>query len=132
MKQETLKAWIDATRPRTLPASAAPVVAATAYAWYDGVPVWGAAILCLLFAILAQIASNMGNDYFDYKKGGDTDQRVGPQRAVVSGLISPRAMLIATLAPGPLCMAPLTLLCWQQPVAWGWAWYITEGGNSFP
>ena len=98
MKQETRKAWIDATRPRTLPASAAPVVAATAYAWYDGVPVWGAAILCLLFAILAQIASNMGNDYFDYKKGGDTDQRVGPQRAVVSGLISPRAMLIATLA----------------------------------
>lgn len=97
MKKETRKAWIDATRPRTLPASAAPVVAATAYAWYDGVVVWGAAILCLLFAILAQIASNMANDYFDYKKGGDTPNRVGPQRAVVSGLISPRAMLVATL-----------------------------------
>ena len=98
MKPETRKAWIDATRPRTLPASAAPVVAATAYAWYDGVLVWGAALLCLLFALLAQIASNMANDYFDYKKGGDSPDRVGPQRAVVSGLITPRAMLIATLA----------------------------------
>ena len=97
MKPETRKAWIEATRPRTLPASAAPVVASTAYAWYDGVLVWGAALLCLLFALLAQIASNMANDYFDYKKGGDSPDRVGPQRAVVSGLISPRAMLIATL-----------------------------------
>ncbi|MBR6757787.1 MAG: 1,4-dihydroxy-2-naphthoate polyprenyltransferase [Bacteroidaceae bacterium] len=97
MKQEVRQAWIDATRPRTLPASAAPVIAATAYACYDGVVVWSAALLCLTFALLAQIASNMGNDYFDYKKGGDTPHRVGPQRAVVSGLISPRAMLIATL-----------------------------------
>ena len=98
MKQETRQAWIDATRPRTLPASAAPVVAATAYACFDGCVEWGAALLCLAFALLAQVASNMGNDYFDYKKGGDTPNRVGPQRAVVSGLISPRAMLLATLA----------------------------------
>ncbi|MBO7291241.1 MAG: 1,4-dihydroxy-2-naphthoate polyprenyltransferase, partial [Bacteroidaceae bacterium] len=78
MKPETRKAWIDATRPRTLPASAAPVVAATAYACYDGVVEWVAALLCLLFALLAQIASNMGNDYYDYKKGGDSPNRVGP------------------------------------------------------
>lgn len=97
MNQETRKAWVDATRPRTLPASAAPVVAATAYACYDGAVQWGAAILCLAFAMLAQVASNMGNDYFDYKKGGDTPDRVGPQRAVVSGLITPKAMLVATL-----------------------------------
>ena len=75
----------------------APVVAATAYACYDGVVEWGAALLCLLFALLAQIASNMGNDYYDYKKGGDSPNRVGPQRAVVSGLISPQAMLLATM-----------------------------------
>lgn len=97
MNSTTQKAWIDATRPRTLPASAAPVVAATAYAWYDDVCVWGAALLCILFALLAQIASNLGNDYFDYKKGGDSPHRAGPQRAVVSGLISPRAMLTATV-----------------------------------
>lgn len=117
MKPETKKAWIDATRPRTLPASAAPVIAATAYAWYDGVLVWGAALLCLSFALLAQIASNMGNDYFDYKKGGDSPDRVGPQRAVVSGLITPRAMLVATLAVLALaCCVGLGLVCyggWQ-------------------
>lgn len=96
-KRESSKAWIDATRPRTLPASAAPVITATAYAWYDGSVQWVAATMCLAFAILAQIASNMANDYYDYKKGGDTPNRVGPQRAVVSGLISPRAMLMATL-----------------------------------
>lgn len=95
---KTRKAWIEATRPRTLPASAAPVITATAYAWYDGSVQWVAATLCLFFAMLAQIASNMANDYYDYKKGGDTPNRVGPQRAVVSGLISPRAMLTATLA----------------------------------
>ena len=39
------------------------------------------ALLCLLFALLAQIASNMANDYFDYVKGSDTAQRVGPRRA---------------------------------------------------
>lgn len=97
-KRNTRKAWIDATRPRTLPASAAPVITATAYAWYDGSVQWVAATLCLAFALLAQIASNMANDYYDYKKGGDTPHRVGPQRAVVSGLIPPRAMLMATLA----------------------------------
>lgn len=117
MKQQTLKAWIDATRPRTLPASAAPVVAATAYAWYDGTVEWGAATLCMAFALLAQIASNMANDYFDYKKGGDAPDRVGPQRAVVSGLISPRAMLIATLAVlAVACCVGLGLVCyggWQ-------------------
>lgn len=94
---KTRKAWIEATRPRTLPASAAPVITATAYAWYDGSVQWVAATLSLFFAMLAQIASNMANDYYDYKKGGDTPNRVGPQRAVVSGLISPRAMLTATL-----------------------------------
>lgn len=91
------KAWIEAARPRTLPASAAPVIAATAYAAHDGLLQWTPALLCLLFALLAQIASNLGNDYFDYKKGTDRPDRTGPQRAVAAGLISPRAMLAATI-----------------------------------
>lgn len=92
-----IKDWIAAARPRTLPASAAPVIAATAYAAHDHVVQWGAAALCLVFALLAQIASNLGNDYFDYKQGSDRADRVGPQRAVASGIITPRAMLFATL-----------------------------------
>ena len=90
------KSWISAARPRTLPASASPVIAASAYAFYAGTFRWAPALLCLLFALLAQIASNLANDYFDYVKGSDTAQRVGPRRAVASGDISPRAMLVAS------------------------------------
>ena len=56
-----MRDWVDAARPRTLPASASPVVAATAYAWHYGVMNVVAAVICLLFALLAQIASNCAN-----------------------------------------------------------------------
>jgi len=54
------------------------------------------AILCMLFAILVQIGTNFANDYFDYQKGADTLDRIGPRRAVASGLILPAAMFRAT------------------------------------
>ena len=91
-----VKDWISAARPRTLPASASPVIAASAYAFYAGTFRWVPAVLCLLFALLAQVASNMANDYFDYVKGSDKAGRVGPRRAVASGDITPRAMLMGT------------------------------------
>lgn len=116
------KAWIEAARPRTLPASAAPVIAATAYAAHDGLLQWTPALLCLLFALLAQIASNFGNDYFDFKKGTDRPDRTGPQRAVASGLISPRAMFMATIAVLALaCIAGLGLVYYG-----GW-WLVPAG-----
>ncbi len=122
MNTHKIKAWVDATRPRTLPASAAPILTATAYAWYDGVVEWTAAVLCLVFALLAQIASNMANDYYDFKKGGDRADRVGPQRAVVSGLITPRAMLTATLIVlSAACLVGLCLIPYG-----GW-WLIIVG-----
>ena len=71
-----VKDWISAARPRTLPASASPVIAASAYAFYAGTFRWVPAVLCLLFALLAQVASNMANDYFDYVKGSDKAGRV--------------------------------------------------------
>lgn len=105
------KSWISAARPRTLPASASPVIAASAYAFYAGTFRWVPALLCLLFALLAQIASNMANDYFDYVKGSDTSQRVGPRRAVASGDISPRAMLVgAFVVLGLACAVGLGLV----------------------
>lgn len=116
------KSWISAARPRTLPASASPVIAASAYAFYDGSFRWAPALLCLLFALLAQIASNMANDYFDYVKGSDTAQRVGPRRAVASGDISPRAMLVGTfLVLGLACLVGLGLVFFA-----GW-WLIPVG-----
>ena len=84
--------WWEAARPRTLPAAIAPVVVASALAWHDG---WFhpiAATTCLAFALLIQIGTNYANDYFDFKKGADTAERVGPRRAVAAGLIAPATM----------------------------------------
>ena len=106
-----VKDWISAARPRTLPASASPVIAASAYAFYAGTFRWVPAVLCLLFALLAQVASNMANDYFDYVKGSDNAGRVGPRRAVASGDITPRAMLMGTFCVlGVACAVGLGLV----------------------
>lgn len=88
--------WIRASRPKTLPAAASPVVAAGALAYHDGVFQIIPATLCLCFALLIQIATNFANDAFDFKKGADNADRVGPRRAVASGWISFRSMLGAT------------------------------------
>ena len=90
------KAWLEAARPRTLPASLSPVLLACALAYRDGVFQWIPALLCVGVALLAQIASNFANDYFDFKKGADGADRLGPERAVAQGWITPKAMLIGT------------------------------------
>lgn len=96
-------------RLRTLPVSLAGVVTGVALAAAAGSVSALPAILCLLFALLAQIASNFGNEYFDYRDGLDAPGRDGPRRGVTEGDISPRAMLAATLAT--LAAACLTGLC---------------------
>ncbi len=97
--------WILAARPKTLTAASMPVLTATALAWFDGVAKPLAAISCIAFAVLAQIAANFANDYFDHKDGIDTEERLGPARAVASGWITPKAMLRATF--GTLALASL-------------------------
>lgn len=84
--------WVEACRPRTLPAAIAPVLVASALAGHDGRFEPTAAGLCLAFALLIQIGTNLANDYFDFKKGADTAERVGPRRAVAAGLIAPEVM----------------------------------------
>lgn len=96
-KKSRVAAWLEAARPKTLTASVSPVLVGSALAWREGMFRPGAAALCFLVAFLAQIASNFANDYFDFKKGADGENRVGPERAVASGWIAPRAMLRATL-----------------------------------
>ena len=66
-----IQAWLEAARPKTLPASFSPVLVGCALAYRDGVFKLAPAILCVLVALLAQIASNFANDYFDFKKGAD-------------------------------------------------------------
>lgn len=106
-----INAWLEAARPKTLPASLSPVLLACVLAWRDGVFQLVPALLCLGVALLAQIASNFANDYFDFKKGADTEERLGPERAVAQGWIAPKAMLRATfLTLGLSCLCGCMLL----------------------
>lgn len=90
--------WIEAMRLRTLPVSLAGVI----YSVGLGLATWHfslvPAILCLVFALLAQIASNFANEYYDFKRGFDRIGREGPRRGVTEGDITPAAMKRATFA----------------------------------
>ena len=95
MKQ--LKIWIEALRLRTLPVSLSGVVIAVALAHYLGCLQWNPAVLCLLFALLAQIVSNLANEYYDYLRGADKKGRVGPRRGVTEGDIKPDTLKWVTV-----------------------------------
>lgn len=93
-----LKVWIQALRLSTLPAGATPVLLASALAAANGSFDCVAALLCLGFAILAQVGSNLANDYLDGIRGTDGADRIGPRRAVGAGLIAPAIMKLAALS----------------------------------
>lgn len=81
-----------AARPKTLPASVAPILVGIALAIADGQFQWGPALAAFVCAMLLQIGSNFANDYFDFFKGADTAERLGPTRATAAGLLTPAAM----------------------------------------
>lgn len=85
--------WVEAARPRTLTASIVPVLVGTALA--ERLHAWRFAA-ALIVALSLQVGVNYANDYFDAAKGVDTPDRVGPRRAVASGLVSPARMRDAT------------------------------------
>lgn len=97
MNLQSFKYWILAARPKTLPASVVPVIIASCLAFHFDKFKWIPAIICFLFALLAQIVSNFLNDYFDYMKGSDRTDRLGPERAVAQGWIKPQTMLKASV-----------------------------------
>ncbi|MGV3527038.1 MAG: 1,4-dihydroxy-2-naphthoate polyprenyltransferase [Candidatus Sericytochromatia bacterium] len=86
------KIWWLAARPRTLGAALAPVLIGTALALGNGHREWLAAFAAALGATLIQIGTNFANDYFDFRKGADTPERVGPMRVTQAGLVSPEAV----------------------------------------
>jgi 1,4-dihydroxy-2-naphthoate octaprenyltransferase len=92
-----MRPWIAAMRPATLLAGAVPVAVGAALAMDQPHFHWGFAGLCLLGSLLIQIATNFANDYYDFMKGADTEERVGPERATQQGWISPQAMKRATV-----------------------------------
>ncbi|KAF0094161.1 MAG: 1 4-dihydroxy-2-naphthoate octaprenyltransferase [Puniceicoccaceae bacterium 5H] len=87
--------WLLATRPKTLPAALIPVVLGTALAAHAQTLHFLPAGLALLFALLVQIGTNFSNDYYDFIKGADTADRIGPTRATAAGLIKPEQMRTA-------------------------------------
>ena len=134
IKTNSIKAWFLATRPKTLTAAAVPVLLGIALAlkrtspsmlysgadfgdvhtlsWIAGSIRWLPALLCLLFAWVMQIDSNLVNDYFDFKHGNDDETRLGPKRACAEGWITLKAMkrgIIITTLLGCAIGLPLVI-----------------------
>lgn len=94
VKQDSLRAWLLAARPKTLSGAAVPVMIGVALAYVDSqeyvadVFSWTAALLCLLFAFIMQVDANFINDFFDYASGNDdAATRLGPLRACTQGWV---------------------------------------------
>jgi len=97
MAQSRLSIWIMASRPRTLWAAIAPVLIGTVMAYAAlGFHLWSA-LAALFGAVMIQIGTNFANDYFDFVKGSDRTDRVGPTRATQAGLVTPSTMKRATM-----------------------------------
>lgn len=105
------KIWVLAARPKTLSAIVAPILIGSALAYKTG----SFSPLLFLFTLLAglclQIGTNFANDLFDFLKGADTKERIGPTRVTEAGLVSPNGMKWATfIAFGSCALCSLVLL----------------------
>ena len=133
-------AWWEAARPRTLPASVAPVLVGTAAAERVGRDLAdlrvGPFLLAMLVALALQVAVNYANDYFDGVGGVDTEARVGPRRAVASGLVTPgemkAAMLVALGVAGVAGLALAALAGWELLLVGVAALLATVGYSGGP
>lgn len=86
------QAWIHAFRLRTLPLALSSIILASMLAAAHQSFSWAITILAAVTTLLLQILSNLSNDYGDSSHGTDNDERVGPVRAIQSGIISPEEM----------------------------------------
>lgn len=121
MKQK-IKIWLECFRPRTLPVSLSGVIIAIGLAKWHQHFQWIPAMLCLTFALLAQIASNTANEYFDYLQGTDKPGRVGPRRGVTEGDIKPETLRNVTF--GLLAVACIVGCCL---IPYGGWWLLPVG-----
>lgn len=88
--------WFQAIRPRTLTAAFAPVGVGAGVALAERTFQWVPVVVALIGATLIQIGTNLANDYFDFKKGADTAERLGPARVTQKGWVSPTEVARAT------------------------------------
>ncbi|MBE6245109.1 MAG: 1,4-dihydroxy-2-naphthoate octaprenyltransferase [Bacteroidales bacterium] len=128
VKTNSLRAWILAARPKTLTGAVAPVLVGMAFGfillfadggWTKGIM---PAVICILFAFVMQVDANFINDYFDWKKGADSEERLGPERACSQGWITPRAM-----KKGIVITTVLSILIGLPLVYYGGWWMLVVG-----
>ena len=92
-----IRTWILAARVPTLPAAIVPVLVGTATAWNAGAFRPGPFFAALVASLLIQVGTNLANDYFDFRKGADTSDRLGPVRVTQSGLVPPATVRWAAI-----------------------------------
>jgi 1,4-dihydroxy-2-naphthoate octaprenyltransferase len=105
-----MKHWIQAARLRTLPLSVSGIIVGSFYAMSQSMFNWKIIIFALSTTLGLQILSNFANDYGDGIKGTDNDDRVGPKRAIQSGVITPAAMKRALVITSILTLLSAILL----------------------
>jgi len=120
--KKKIKIWLECFRLRTLPVSLSGVIIAIGMAKWQGHFKWTPALLCLVFALLAQIVSNTANEYFDYLHGADKPGRVGPRRGVTEGDIKPTTLRNVTF--GLLAVAGIVGCCL---IPYGGWWLLPVG-----
>ena len=105
-----MKHWIQAARLRTLPLSVSGIIVGSFYAMSQAMFNWKIIIFALSTTLGLQILSNFANDYGDGIKGTDNEDRVGPKRAIQSGVITPEAMKRALVITSILTLISAILL----------------------
>ena len=108
--------WIMAARPKTLPAAAASVILGSSLALRDSSFRLFPALAALCISILLQIGANFANDLFDYQRGADTKQRLGPVRVAQAGLLTPGQIKIGMLVVFAFSIVLGSYLAWEA----GW------------
>jgi len=107
------RVWLLAARPATLPAAVVPVLVGTGVALHGQREFHEATFFAILFAaLLIQIGTNFANDVFDFRRGADTAERLGPMRVTQGGLVTPRQVLIATYITFGLALLIGIYLVW--------------------
>jgi len=125
-----IKTWLQAARLRTLPLAASGVLVGASLAWYQGAFSYTISALALLTALWLQILSNFANDYGDFSKGTDNEDRVGPERTVQSGAITPLQMRWAMAIAALLSFLSGMLLIYKAAMVAGpqvWWFFGTLG-----
>src|SRR5918995_6239884 len=93
-RPSTFRTWLLAIRVPTLTAAVAPVAVGTALALRDDVFQPLAAFAALIGALAIQAGANLANDLSDFRRGADTEVRIGPPRVVQLGWVSERQVMI--------------------------------------